>query len=193
MSSLVPVAADGIIVPVGSSKRARRRRRQAAHATHFKRLSRAGRVPQHTRAERRRAAAERARQREADQRREKLIGRVMPPLAMGVAIPAFVFLGLSEPAVTGAHHWYPISSAAPFGGVGLPAGPDMPDLPEPGMTYYTPMITAGTAVTTYQRSIGSTYPTAVPGSLLSFGILRAEHLWGLTASGVFYARNPCCL
>jgi hypothetical protein len=143
---------------VGSSKRARRRRRQAAQARHYKRLRKAGRLPQHTRAERRRAAAERARQREADRRREKLIGRVMPPLAMGVGVPALVFLGLSGPAVTGAHHWYPVVSAAPFGGVGLPAGPDIPHLPEPGMTYYTPMVTAGTAVTTHQQVV-------VPGGL----------------------------
>jgi hypothetical protein len=134
--------ASGIIVRVGSSKRARRRRRQAAQARHYKRLRKAGRLPRHTRAERRRAASERARQREADQRRERLIGRVMPPLAMGVAVPAFVFLGSSGPVVTGAHHWYPMVSAAPFGGVGLPAGPDMPHLPDPGMTYYTPMVTA---------------------------------------------------
>jgi len=148
-----PSCASGIIVRVGSSKRARRRRRQAAQARHYKRLRKAGRLLQHTRAERRRAAAERARQREADRRREKLIGRVMPPLTMGVAVPAMVFLGSSGPAVTGAHHWYPMVSAAPFGGVGLPAGPDIPHLPEPGMTYYTPMVTAGTAVTTHQQVV----------------------------------------
>jgi hypothetical protein len=75
---------------------------------------------------------------------------------MGVAIPAFVFMGPSGPAITGAHHWYPLVSADPFGGVGLSAGPDVPHLPELPMTYYTPMITAGTTV--------ATSVTALPGT-----------------------------
>jgi hypothetical protein len=107
-------------------------------------------VPRHTRAERRRAAAERERQREADQRREKLLGRILPPLAIGVAVPALVFLGPSGLPVTGVHHSYPILLAGPLG-VGLPADPEVPHLPELPMTYYTPMITAGTTVSTSTR------------------------------------------
>jgi hypothetical protein len=97
----------------------------------------------------------------------------MPPLAMGVAVPAFVFLGSSGPVVTGAHHWYPMVSAAPFGGGGLPAGPDMPHLPDPGMTYYTPMVTAGTAVATHPQGVvlgGLTSAMGLPGDPWWFGM-----------------------
>jgi hypothetical protein len=38
-------------------------------------------------------------------------------------------------------------SLGSLGGVGLPAGPDVPHLPEPDGTFYTPMVTAGTAST----------------------------------------------
>jgi hypothetical protein len=129
---------------VSSSKRARRRRRQAAQARHYKRLRKAGRLPQHTRAERRRAAAERARQREADERRQRLIGRVVPPLAMGVAVPAFVFTTVA--VVSGAHHPFPIIAPGSPAGLALP-DPELPHLPEPDGTYYTPIVAAGTAVT----------------------------------------------
>ena len=143
VSGSVPVVTDGIIDPV-SSRRARRRRRQAAQVRHYKRLRKAGRVPQHTRAERRRAAAERARQREADEQRKTRLRRVLPPLAVGAGVPALVFLGPGAAAGVGVHHWYPMVSSGSPGGLALPA-PD--DLPEPGMTYYTPIIAAGTAVT----------------------------------------------
>ena len=55
-------AAGGIVDSV-SSKAARLRRRQAARRKQEKRQRKSGRVPQHTRAERRREAAERQRQR----------------------------------------------------------------------------------------------------------------------------------
>lgn len=80
----------------------------------------------------------------------------MPSLAMGVGVPAFIFLGPSGPAVTGAHHWYPMVSASSFGGVGLPAGPEVPHLPEPDGTYYTPMVTAGTTVATSVMALPGT-------------------------------------
>jgi len=146
----------------------RLRRHQAARARRVRRLHKAA-WAQATRPERRRAATERwrQRQREADRRREKLIGRVMAPLAVGVAVPAFVFLASSGAADAGAHHWYPMMSAAPFGDVGLPAGPEIPHLPEPGTTYYTPMITAGTAVTMRSQVVvpgGLTSPMDPPGT-----------------------------
>jgi len=159
---LRPSYSSGIIIPV-SSKTGRLQRRQVARLQRREaaRVRRARRLrkdawAQHTRAERRRAAAERwrQRQRDADQRREKLLGRAMLPLAIGVGVPALVFLGPSGAAVTGAHHSYPMVSLGSLGGVGLPAGPDVPHLPEPGMTYYTPMVTAGTAVSTAVRVPG---------------------------------------
>lgn len=92
---------------------------------------------------------------------------------MGVAVPALVFLGPTAPAVTGAHHWYPIASVAAFGGVGLPASPDIPHLPEPGMTYDTPMVTAGTAVTMHPQVVvpdGLTSPMGLPGTPSWYGM-----------------------
>lgn len=68
----------------------------------------------------------------------------MTPLVIGVAVPALTFM-----AVTGAvspHHSYPLVSLGSIGGLALPA-PEVPHLP---MTFYSPLITAGTA-STYTR------------------------------------------
>ena len=97
----------------------------------------------------------------------------MAPLAVGVAVPALVFLAWNGPAVAGEDHWYPMVSAAPFGDVGLPAGPEIPHLPEPVMTYYTSMITAGTAVTMHSQVVvpgGLTSPMDLPGALSWYGM-----------------------
>jgi len=105
---------------------------------HYKRLRKAGRVPQHTRAERRRAAAERASQREADERRQRVQGRIGLQVAevVGVGSIAFVFGVSGLPVV---HHQYPSLLPGSTAGVALPA-PDVPHLPGPDGTYYTPTI-----------------------------------------------------
>lgn len=69
---------------------------------------------------------------------------------MGVAVPALVFLGPS--AAVGPHHSYPLMS---LGGLALSDSPEVPHLPELPMTFYTSMVTAGTAV--------ATAPGGVPG------------------------------
>ena len=148
---LVPVVTSGIIGSVSSSRRARRRRRQAAQARHYRRLRKAGRVPQHSRAERQRAAAERARQREADQRREKLRGRIGLQVAevVGVSSMAF-FFGVSGLPVV--HHQHPTVLPGSSAGVALPA-PDMPHMPVPDGTYYTPIVAPGSADAASVRSL----------------------------------------
>ena len=152
MSGLVPVVASGIIYPV-STRATRLRPRQVArlHRREDARARRATRLrkaawARYTRPERRRAAAERWRQLQcgADQRREKLLGRVIPPLAIGVVVPALTFMALT--GAVSPHHSYPLVSRSSLGGLALPA-PDVPHLPEPDGTYYTPIIAAGTAST----------------------------------------------
>jgi hypothetical protein len=68
----------------------------------------------------------------------------MPPLAIGVAVPALTFMALT--GVPGPNHSYPLVSLGSLGGLALPA-PEVPHLPELPMTFYSPLIAAGTART----------------------------------------------
>ncbi len=68
----------------------------------------------------------------------------MTPLAIGVAVPALTFMALT--GVPGPHHSYPLVSLGSLGGLALPA-PEVPHLPELPMTFYSPLIAAGTAST----------------------------------------------
>ena len=72
----------------------------------------------------------------------------MPPVAIGVGVPALIFLSPSGLPVTGVHNSYPILLAGPLGGVAMPADPEVPHLPELPLTFSTPMVTAGTTVPT---------------------------------------------
>ena len=133
---------DGIVDLV-SSKTARLRRRQAAQRKRYKRLRKSGRVPQHTQAERRRAEAERQLQREADQRRQARLRRMTVPLAASTGAAAITFM--TTPAVSKWHSLYPYVSAA--AGLAWPESPELPHTPEPDMTFYSPLVAAGTAAT----------------------------------------------
>lgn len=133
--------AGGIVDSV-SSKAARLHRRQAARCKKEKRLRKSGRVPQHTRAERTREAAERRRQRETDQRRQERLRKVTLRVALPTIAASFLFVPLVE-AGSG-HHSYPYLSAAALAG---PGNPDLPHIPESNGTLYSPLVAAGTART----------------------------------------------
>lgn len=139
MSVPTPEATGGI-VDLMSSKTARLRRRQAARRKKDKRLRKSGRVPQHTRAERRRAEAERQRQREADQRRQARLQRMVIPLVASTSAAGITFTTTAE--VSKWHGLYPDVSAAQRA---WPDNPDLPHMPEPDMTFYSPLVVAGTA------------------------------------------------
>lgn len=131
-----------------SSKTARLRRRQAANLKKYARLRKAGTVPQHTQAQRRLAAAERERQRVADQRRDVRLRLASLPVAATVSAAAasFVF-GAAATNETGHVHrpLYPaVRQAYPF----VPFDtdhPDPPHVPELEMTDYPVYYAAGTA------------------------------------------------
>jgi hypothetical protein len=135
--------AAGGIVDLVSSKTARLRRRHAARRKMAKRLRKAGRVPQHTRAERRGAEAERQRQQEADRRRQIWRRRTMVPLVASTGAAAITFIYSSK--ASDRHDLYPYVSAV--AGLAWPDSPDLPHLPEPDMTFYSPWVAAGTATT----------------------------------------------
>lgn len=134
-------------VDVSSSKAACRRRRQAARREQYRQLRKAGRVPQHTRAERARAAAERERQREVEQRRLAWLGRVTGPVVTTVGAAAGLILGAPGTGVIG-HVYHPYSAVSQFYPY-APLGPGFPDphTPERDVTLYTAYDRAGTART----------------------------------------------
>jgi hypothetical protein len=128
-----------------SSKTARLHRRQAANRRKYARLRNAGRVPQHTRAERRLAAAERERQREADQRRVVWLRRATLPV-VGVGAAAELVFG--APSAGGIMHLYrPCSAASQFYSYtrSSGAGNSHQDQPEPDGTFFTNYDGSGTA------------------------------------------------
>jgi hypothetical protein len=125
------------IVELMSSKTARLRRRQAAQRNKYKRLRKSGRVPQHTRAERRRAAAERQRQQGVDQRRQERLRQVVPTITA-----SFMFVPLAE--VSSGHHSSLYLSAAELARAETP---DLPHMPERDMTFYAPSLAQRTART----------------------------------------------
>jgi hypothetical protein len=131
-----------------SSKTARLHRRQAAKRRKYARLRRAGRVPQHTQAERRQAAAERERQREADQRHVVWLRRGALPVAATVTAAASVMFGAGHTMGGIAHLYRPLSAATQFyPWVPSPDSdyPDPPHVPESVGTFYTAYDGAGTA------------------------------------------------
>lgn len=131
-----------------SSKSASRRRRQAANKKKYAQLRKAGRLPQHTMAERRHAAAERVLKHETDQKHHQRLQRVAVPTAVTAAAAAVLVFG--APRLTGHlqhNSAYPVATQ-PFG-YGLPYAdhPDPPHQPEPDATFYPQMVVSGTAVT----------------------------------------------
>jgi hypothetical protein len=133
-----------------SSKAARLHRRQAAKRKRYARLRKAGRVPQHTQAERRLAAAERERQREADQRREAWLRRGVLPVTLTLtAAAASVVIGAGHPTGVVQRFYHPYTAAAqlyPYAPSRDSGDPDLPHLPEPDATFYTAYAGSGTAV-----------------------------------------------
>lgn len=133
---------------MSSSKSASRRRRQAANRKKYARLRREGRLPQHTKAERRRAAVEHDHKREAEQKHDRRLRLAAGAVAVPVAMAAALVFG--APPLTGHLQYnsaYPMATA-PFA-LGLPyaESPDPPHQPETDGTLYTPMVVSGTAVT----------------------------------------------
>lgn len=133
---------------MGSSKSARRRRRQAANRKKYARLRREGRLPQHTKAERRHAAVQREHKSEAEQKHHHRLRLAAGAVAAPVGVAAALVFG--APPLTGhLQHAsaYPVATA-PFA-LGLPyaESPDPPHQPETDGTLYTPMVVSGTAVT----------------------------------------------
>lgn len=144
-----------------SSKTARLHRRQAANRRKYARLRKAGRVPQHTTAERRHAAAERERQREAEQRRHDWLRRATGPVVttLGAAAAGVVIVAAPEATGETGHLGYMVQSYSlaqlyPW----VPPGsdhPDYPHVPEPDMTFYPLRTTAGTANASVRYGLGA--------------------------------------
>ena len=149
--SLAVETASGI-VDLMSSKSARLRRRHEARRKQEKRLRKSGRMPQHTKAERRRAEAERQCQREADQRRQVWLGRVVLPVVTSASAASIMFLPLA--GASSGHHSYPYLSAAELA---WPDNPELPHMPESDMTFDTPWAGPGTA--SVNVAIGPVFPT----------------------------------
>ena len=120
----------------------RLRRRQAARCKQEKRQRKSGRLPQHTRAERRREAAERQRQRHADQRREELRRKVTLRAVIPTVAAGFMFVPLAE--ANSGHHSSLYLSAAELARADTP---DLPHMPGQDMTFDTPSSAPGTART----------------------------------------------
>lgn len=112
-------------------------------------MRRAGRVPQHTQAERKQAAAGRELQREAGQRRTVWLRRGALPVATTVtAAAASVVFGAGHATSRIADLYRPVSAATQFyPWVPSPDSdyPDPPHVPETGGTFYTAYDGAGTA------------------------------------------------
>lgn len=132
VSVLAPAAASGAVDLVSSSKTARLRRRKAARHKKDKHLCESGRVPQHTRTERRRAEAERQRQWAAERSRQALLRRGAVPVLMSIGAASFAVLPSAE--VSNGHRSFPHVSAAELA---LPDRTELPHPAEPDMTFYT--------------------------------------------------------
>lgn len=125
---------------VSSSKTARLRRRHAAWRREYKRLRKSGRMPQHTRAERRRAEVEHQHQREAEHSWEAWRRRKAVPTI--TALGAASVIELAPPPVSRARYGNLYVSAA---GPAWPGRPDLPHQPETDVTFYTSSAWSGTA------------------------------------------------
>lgn len=123
-----------------SSKAARLRRRHAAALRRNRRLRKSGRVPQHTRTERKRAEAERLHERQAQQRRQAWQRRAAGAAvtATGIAACAYVTISVAQPVHSTS---YPFWSAAQ----GMPEKAELPHLPEVNGTSYAIYDGPGTA------------------------------------------------
>lgn len=147
-----PWTLGGLII-VSSSKTARLHRRQAGKKKRYARLRRAGRMPQHTQAERRLAAAERERKREADRLRMVRRRRAALPVAVAVtAASASVVFGAGHATAGIAHLYRPYSAADHFYPWVTSMDSDYPDpphVPEPDTTFYSNFDAAGTARTDF--------------------------------------------
>jgi len=104
-----------------SSRSARRKRRQAAALRHYKRLRREGRLPVHTRTERKRAAEARKRQREAERGRARRIRQIAAVAVTPTAAAAVITI--APPAIS-LHRFYGTYVAAEA--ASWPDGPDFP-------------------------------------------------------------------
>jgi hypothetical protein len=149
---------------VSSSKTARLRRRHAARRKEYKRLRKSGRVPQHTRAERRRAEVERQREREAERSWEAWRRRKAVPTF--IAVGAASFIELASPPASRGHYVHPYIWAADAAWSGRP---DLPHQPETDMTFYAQWDTMGTA---------NASPEVGPANLAHLGWLGAARVVG---------------
>jgi hypothetical protein len=134
--------------------------------------AKSGRVPQHTRAERRREAAERHRQRQADQRREERRRKVTLRVVIPTVAASFMFVPLDE--ANSGHHSSLYLSAAELARADTP---DLPHMPERDMTLRHTVIRARHRPHEHADRAGA------PGTLGRLGALRfvrAEHLRRLT-------------
>jgi hypothetical protein len=122
---------------VTSSKTVCRKRRQAANSRLYRRLRKSGRVPQHSRAERLRAEAERRVQRAVEQRHEKWRRRIAGVAVAGVGGSAFVFTPVSGEQITAGR--YPDAPLARYYAAVTPSADrsELPHMPEPDGTYWT--------------------------------------------------------
>jgi hypothetical protein len=107
---------------MSSSKTARRKRRRAGALRRYKRLRREGRLPVHTRAERKRVAQERERSREAERREERRNCRVAAVTVTSTAAAAFI-------AVISPEHILPHEIYRPYIAAEATSWPDRPDYP----------------------------------------------------------------
>ena len=110
---------------MSSSKAARRRRRRTAALRRYKRLRREGQLPVHTRAERKRAAQERERARQALRRKEHFNHKVAAITVPPAAAAAFIFVPPPGHISPREIHWPYI---APVGTPWL-GDPERPDYP----------------------------------------------------------------
>jgi anti-sigma factor RsiW len=140
-----------------SSKAARLHRRQAANKRKYARLRKAGKVPQHTQAERRRAEAEREQKRKAEQYRETWLRRARLPVAAAVAGAAVsVVFGATHATIGHVYRSYPTATQS-YPRVSSFDYPDPPHVPESDGTFDTGYGAAGTARTDIR--VGPVPPT----------------------------------
>ena len=111
---------------MASSRTARRKRRQAAALRRYKRLRHEGRLPVHTRAERKRDAEERERQREADRRRTRRNRKFA--VVAGTPTAAAAIIIFAPPVHISLHDIYGPYAAAELNFIAR----DQPDYPRAG-------------------------------------------------------------
>jgi hypothetical protein len=130
-----------------SSKSASRRRHRAALDKKYRRLRKIGRVPQHTQAERRLAAAEREHQREIELQRERWFRRTTTPVVTVLSGAAVTFGAVAAPGLEHHVQYYSTAAVAPYYPFqqGDSEHPDPPHMPETPPTEYAPWSIVGTA------------------------------------------------